>query len=112
MDRVNIIIYVFVGIVLGGYVFRYTEHIAYAIGIVVSFAVLNGLVIFQYKRFEDKSTVIMKFMGLNFLKDFLWAGIWMFLIKANVPLTLFLAGIFILLSIPIYRYVLKNTKNN
>ena len=58
------------------------------------------------------SMAVMAFMAMNFGKDILWAFLWMFVIKKNEILVMFLALVFLLLSIPLYHSVLREIKNN
>ncbi len=58
------------------------------------------------------SMAVMAFMAMNFGKDAIWAFSWMFVIKKNEVLVMFLALVFLLLSIPLYHSVLREIKNN
>ena len=51
-------------------------------------------------------------MGMNFLKDILWVVFWMFFIRDNSVLAIFIATVFFLLSIPLYISVLSGMRNN
>lgn len=110
VKNISLIFYILAGALVSWYFYQYEAYYLYVGGSALSFVVLNSFVIYLYKGFKEKSMALMKFMGINFLKDFLWAGFWMFLIKDNAPLALFLAGIFLLLSIPIYIAVLREQK--
>ena len=63
-------------------------------------------------RIKQESMSLMKFMGMNFLKDILWVVFWMFFIRDNSVLVIFIATVFFLLSIPLYISVLSGIRNN
>lgn len=112
MNKVNTIIYALAGILVGFYLYQYTEYALYIIGIVLSFAFLNVGLLFLHNKRKEKSTAVMSFMGLNFLKDIVWAVFWMFILKKNYEITIYLVLIFLLLSVPLYISVINGMKNN
>lgn len=112
MNKYSAFIYTIVGLLVGYFLYQYTEYSIYIVGIVLSFLLLNTIVLYLYQGFKDKSMALMKFMGLNFLKDILWALFWMYFIKDNAALAIFIAICFFLLSLPIYFSVLNNLGNN
>lgn len=111
LNKVSTIIYAVVGILVGFYLYQYMEYAFYIVGIVLSFLALNKGVFYWYKK-QEKSNAVMKFMGINFLKDFIWAVFWMFMLKKNEVITIYLVLIFLLLSIPLYISVINGIKNN
>ena len=66
----------------------------------------------MYQGFKQGTMSLMKFMGMNFLKDILWVVFWMFFIRDNSVLAIFIAVVFFLLSIPLYISVLSGIRNN
>ncbi|MDO4763758.1 MAG: hypothetical protein Q4A00_05200 [Flavobacteriaceae bacterium] len=110
VKNISLVFYILAGVLVGWYFYQYEDYYLYVGGSALSFVLLNSLVVYLYRGFKQKPMALMRFMGINFLKDFLWAGFWMFLIKDNAALALFLAGIFLLLSIPIYIAVLSEQK--
>lgn len=101
-----------VGALAGFFLYQYSEFAMQIGGIVLSFVLLNGLVLYYYNTFKEKPMAAMKFMAFNFLKDIIWAVFWMFMLKKNEVLTLFLVAVFLLLSIPLYISVIRGMKNN
>ena len=112
MNKIDTIIYAFVAVFMGIYLYQYPEYYIYIIGIFFSFLVLNVLIFRMYKGLKKMSMSVMAFMAMNFGKDILWAFLWMFVIKKNEILVMFLALVFLLLSIPLYHSVLREIKNN
>ena len=112
MSRISLIIYVMVGVLVGFYLYQYQEFMLFTGGIVLSFVVLNAVVLYLYQGFKQKPMALMKFMGFNFLKDIIWVVFWMYLIKDKSILAIFIASVFFLLSIPLYISVLKSVGNN
>lgn len=97
---------------VGFYFYQYRDLAIYIAGIALSFVLLNALVLYLYEGFKKKPMALMRFMGFNFLKDIIWAIFWMFIIKKEVVLIIYLALIFLLLSIPVYISVLVGIGNN
>lgn len=112
MNKIDIIIYAFAAVFMGIYLYQYPEYYIYIIGIFFSFLILNVLIFRMYKGLKKMSMAVMSFMAMNFGKDILWAFLWMFVIKKNEVLVMFLALVFLLLSIPLYHSVLREIKNN
>ena len=112
MNKIDIIIYAFAAVFMGIYLYQYPEYYIYIIGIFFSFLILNVLIFRMYKGLKKMSMAVMVFMAMNFGKDAIWAFSWMFLIKKNEVLVMFLALVFLLLSIPLYHSVLREIKNN
>lgn len=112
LNKINIIFYAIVGLITAYFAYQYSAYSVYIGGIVLSFIMLNTLVLFLYNRFRSTPMALMKFMGLNFSKDIVWAVFWMYLIKDNAVLAIFIASVFLFLSIPLYINVLKNIGNN
>lgn len=112
MKRISAIIYIVVGLLMVGFMYYYQDYAIYIGGILLSFVVLNAIVLYWYQGFKQKPMALMKFMGLNFSKDILWAVFWMYWIKDNAVLAVYVAGIFLLLSIPLYISVLKTVGYN
>lgn len=112
LNKINIIIYALVGLLVGYFLYQYIEYATYIVGIVLSFVFLNAMVLYFYQNFKTKSVALMRFMGINFSKDILWAVFWMYFIKDNAVLAVFIAISFLLLSIPLYISVLRNMGNN
>lgn len=108
LDKINLFIYAIVGVFVGYFLFAYGEYAVQIGGIVLSFVLLNGLLLYYYGTFKENAA--MKFLGLNFLKDIIWAVFWMFIIKKNEILTIFLGAIFLFLSIPLYISVIRRMK--
>ena len=112
MNNISVIIYVLVALLTGVCCYQYSEYILYMCGIALSFMLLNMVVLYLYQGFKQKSMALMKFMGLNFAKDILWVVFWMFFIRNNSVLAIFIAAVFFLLSIPLYVSVLSGIGNN
>lgn len=112
LNKINLLIYAVVGALTGFFLYQYSEFAMQIGGIVLSFVLLNGLVLYYYNTFKEKPMAAMKFMAFNFLKDIIWAVFWMFMLKKNEVLTLFLVAVFLLLSIPLYISVIRGMKNN
>ena len=112
LNKIDTIIYAFAAVFMGIYLYQYPEYYIYIIGIFFSFLVLNVLLFRIYKGLKKMSMAVMAFMAMNFGKDILWAFLWIFLIKKNEVLVMFLALVFLLLSIPLYHSVLREIKNN
>ncbi len=112
LNKIDTIIYAFAAVFMGIYLYQYPEYYIYIIGIFFSFLVLNVLIFRMYKGLKKMSMAVMAFMAMNFGKDILWAFLWIFLIKKNEVLVMFLALVFLLLSIPLYHSVLREIKNN
>lgn len=112
LNKINLLIYAVVGALAGFFLYQYSEFAMQIGGIVLSFVLLNGLVLYYYNTFKEKPMAAMKFMAFNFLKDIIWAVFWMFMLKKNEVLTLFLVAVFLLLSIPLYISVIRGMKNN
>ena len=112
MNKIDIIIYAFATVFMGIYLYQYPEYYIYIIGIFFSFLILNFLLFKIYKGLKKMSMAVMAFMAMNFGKDILWAFLWRFVIKKNEVLVVFLALVFLLLSIPLYHSVLREIKNN
>ena len=112
LNKIDTIIYAFAAVFMGIYLYQYPEYYIYIIGIFFSFLVLNVLIFRMYKGLKKMSMAVMAFMAMNFGKDILWAFLWMFVIKKNEVLVMFLALVFLLLSIPLYHSVLREIKNN
>lgn len=112
LKNISAIIYVIVGVLVGFYFYQYRDLAVYIAAIALSFVLLNTLVLYLYEGFKQKTMALMKFMGFNFLKDIIWAIFWMFIIKKEVVLIIYLALIFLLLSIPVYISVLVGIGNN
>lgn len=112
LNKINLLIYAVVGALAGFFLYQYSEFAMQIGGIVLSFVLLNGLVLYYYNTFKEKPMAAMKFMAFNFLKDIIWAVFWMFMLKKNEVLTLFLVVVFLLLSIPLYISVIRGMKNN
>ena len=112
LNKIDTIIYAFAAVFMGIYLYQYPEYYIYIIGIFFSFLVLNVLIFRMYKGLKKMSMAVMAFMAMNFGKDILWAFLWMFVIKKNEILVMFLALVFLLLSIPLYHSVLREIKNN
>lgn len=112
LNKINLLIYAVVGALTGFFLYQYSEFAMQIGGIVLSFVLLNGLVLYYYNTFKGKPMAAMKFMAFNFLKDIIWAVFWMFMLKKNEVLTLFLVAVFLLLSIPLYISVIRGMKNN
>ena len=112
MKRISIIIYVMVAFLIGGYLYWYPEYAVHVGGIALSFMILNIIVLYLYQGFKQGTMSLMKFMGMNFLKDILWVVFWMFFIRDNSVLAIFIATVFFLLSIPLYISVLSGIRNN
>ena len=112
MNKIDTIIYAFVAVFMGIYLYQYPEYYIYIIGIFFSFLILNVLIFRVYKGLKKMSMAVMAFMAMNFGKDAIWAFSWMFVIKKNEVLVMFLALVFLLLSIPLYHSVLREIKNN
>lgn len=112
LNKINLLIYAVVGVLTGFFLYQYSEFAMQIGGIVLSFVLLNGLVLYYYNTFKEKPMAAMKFMAFNFLKDIIWAVFWMFILKKNEVLTLFLVAVFLLLSIPLYISVIRGMKNN
>lgn len=102
-------IYALVGLLVSFYLYRYTEYATYIVGIALSFLTLNRAVFYWYKK-QEKSNAVMKFMGINFLKDFIWVVFWMFMLGKNEVITIYLALIFLMLSVPLYVSVIKGNE--
>ena len=112
MNKIDIIIYAFAAVFMGIYLYQYPEYYIYIIGIFFSFLILNILIFRMYKGLKKMSMAVMAFMAMNFGKDIFWAFLWMLVIKKNEILVMFLALVFLLLSIPLYHSVLREIKNN
>jgi hypothetical protein len=112
LNKIDTIIYAFAAVFMGIYLYQYPEYYIYIIGIFFSFLILNFLLFKIYKGLKKMSMAVMAFMAMNFGKDILWAFLWMFVIKKNEVLVMFLALVFLLLSIPLYHSVLREIKNN
>ena len=112
LNKIDTIIYAFAAVFMGIYLYQYPEYYIYIIGIFFSFLILNILIFRMYKGLKKMSMAVMAFMAMNFGKDILWAFLWMFVIKKNEILVMFLALVFLLLSIPLYHSVLREIKNN
>ena len=112
LNKIDIIIYAFAAVFMGIYLYQYPEYYIYIIGVFFSFLILNFLLFRIYKGLKKMSMAVMAFMAMNFGKDILWAFLWMFVIKKNEVLVMFLALVFLLLSIPLYHSVLREIKNN
>ena len=112
LNKIDTIIYAFAAVFMGIYLYQYPEYYIYIIGIFFSFLILNFLLFKIYKGLKKMSMAVMAFMAMNFGKDILWAFLWMFVIKKNEILVMFLALVFLLLSIPLYHSVLREIKNN
>ena len=112
LNKIDTIIYAFAAVFMGIYLYQYPEYYIYIIGIFFSFLILNILIFRMYKGLKKMSMAVMAFMAMNFGKDILWAFLWMFVIKKNEVLVMFLALVFLLLSIPLYHSVLREIKNN
>ena len=112
LNKIDTIIYAFAAVFMGIYLYQYPEYYIYIIGIFFSFLVLNVLIFRMYKGLKKMSMAVMAFMAMNFGKDILWAFLCIFLIKKNEVLVMFLALVFLLLSIPLYHSVLREIKNN
>ena len=112
LNKIDAIIYAFAAVFMGIYLYQYPEYYIYIIGIFFSFLILNFLLFRIYKGLKKMSMAVMAFMAMNFGKDILWAVLWMFVIKKNEVLVMFLALVFLLLSIPLYHSVLREIKNN
>lgn len=105
-------IYALAGALVSFYLYQYTEFATYIVGIALSFLVLNNALLYWYGRGREKNMAVMKFMGFNFLKDFIWAVFWMFMLKKNEVITIYLVLIFLMLSVPLYISVINGMKNN
>ena len=112
LNKIDTIIYAFAVVFMGIYLYQYPEYYIYIIGIFFSFLILNVLIFRMYKGLKKMSMAVMAFMAMNFGKDAIWAFSWMFVIKKNEVLVMFLALVFLLLSIPLYHSVLREIKNN
>ena len=112
MNKIDTIIYAFAAVFMGIYLYQYPEYYIYIIGIFFSFLILNILIFRMYKGLKKMSMAVMAFMAMNFGKDIFWAFLWMLVIKKNEILVMFLALVFLLLSIPLYHSVLREIKNN
>ena len=112
LNKIDTIIYAFAAVFMGIYLYQYPEYYIYIIGIFFSFLILNVLIFRMYKGLKKMSMAVMAFMAMNFGKDAIWAFSWMFVIKKNEVLVMFLALVFLLLSIPLYHSVLREIKNN
>ena len=112
LNKIDIIIYAFAVVFMGIYLYQYPEYYIYIIGIFFSFLILNVLIFRVYKGLKKMSMAVMAFMAMNFGKDAIWAFSWVFVIKKNEVLVMFLALVFLLLSIPLYHSVLREIKNN
>ena len=98
-----------VAFLIGGYLYWCPEYAVHVGGIALSFMILNVIVLYLYQGFKQESMSLMKFMGMNFLKDILWVVFW---IRDNSVLAIFIATVFFLLSIPLYISVLSGMRNN
>lgn len=105
-------IYALAGALVSFYLYQYTEFATYIVGIALSFLVLNNALLYWYGRGKEKTMAVMKFMGFNFLKDFIWAVFWMFMLKKNEVITIYLVLIFLMLSVPLYISVINGMKND
>ena len=112
LNKIDTIIYAFAAVFMGIYLYQYPEYYIYIIGIFFSFLILNVLIFRMYKGLKKMSMAVMAFMAMNFGKDAIWAFLWMFVIKKNEVLVMFLALVFLLLSIPLYHSVLREIKDN
>ena len=104
MKRISIIIYVMVAFLIGGYLYWYPNYAMHVGGIALSFMILNIIVLYLYQGFKQES--------MSLLKDILWVVFWMFFIRDNSVLVIFIATVFFLLSIPLYISVLSGIRNN
>ena len=112
LNKIDAIIYAFAAVFMGIYLYLYPDYYIYIMGIFFSFLILNVLIFRMYKGLKKMSMAVMAFMAMNFGKDAIWAFSWMFVIKKNEVLVMFLALVFLLLSIPLYHSVLREIKNN
>ena len=112
LNKIDAVIYALAALFMGIFLYLYFEYYIYIVGIFFSFLFLNVLLFRMYKGLKKMPMAVMAFMALNFGKDILWVFIWMFVIKKNEVLVMFLALVFLLLSIPLYHSVLREIKNN
>ena len=112
LNKIDAVIYALAALFVGIFLYLYFEYYIYIIGIFFSFLILNVLIFRMYKGLKKMSMAVMVFMAMNFGKDAIWAFSWMFVIKKNEALVMFLALVFLLLSIPLYHSVLREIKNN
>ena len=112
LNKIDAVIYAFATVFMGIFLYLYFEYYIYIVGIFFSFLFLNILLFRMYKGLKKMPMAVMAFMALNFGKDILWVFMWMFVIKKNEVLVMFLALVFLLLSIPLYHSVLREIKNN
>lgn len=112
LNRVSSVVYATTGLLTSFYFYQHQNYVIYTSCIILSFTLLNALVLHLYQRFKQKSMALMKFMGINFSKDILWAILWMYVIGDNSILAVYVAGVFFLLSVPLYISVLKTIEND
>ena len=112
LNKIDAVIYALAALFMGIFLYLYFGYYIYIVGIFFSFLILNVLIFRMYKGLKKMSMAVMVFMAMNFGKDAIWAFSWMFVIKKNEVLVMFLALIFLLLSIPLYHSVLREIKNN
>ena len=73
-----------------------------------TFFFINKTVYFIfYQYFKKTSTGPVKFLSLNFVKDFLWVGVFMYYYNEYYPLSIFVFITFLLGSISLYTIVIK-----
>ena len=112
LNKIDAVIYALAALFMGIFLYLYFGYYIYIVGIFFSFLFLNILLFRMYKGLKKMPMAVMAFMALNFGKDILWVFMWMFIIKKNEILVMFLALVFLLLSIPLYHSVLREIKNN
>ena len=112
LNKIDAVIYALAALFMGIFLYLYFEYYIYIVGIFFSFFFLNVLLFRMYKGLKKMPMAVMAFMALNFGKDILWVFMWMFIIKKNEILVMFLALVFLLSSIPLYHSVLREIKNN
>ena len=83
-------------------------NIVILIYLIISAAVLNLLVYYIFKRFLlPKPNAAIKFLITNIVKDFVWAGLWIYLMEKSTVYFLAITLVFILGSTLLFYNVIK-----
>ncbi|WP_459084208.1 hypothetical protein [Chryseobacterium sp. A301] len=76
--------------------------------LMASIGVLNGFMYWVFTRFfVSKENGALKFLGLNVLKDLIWAMVWVSILDRGKNEFLVLIGVFIVGSFLLYSNVIK-----
>lgn len=81
------------------------------IDILLLMASIGGLNVFMYwvftRFFVSKENGAIKFLGLNVLKDLIWAMVWVSILNRGKDEFLVLIGVFLVASFLLYSKVIK-----